>query len=181
MWLRRGAGARHTGTVTPPMMCLGFLVRDDHVLLGEKKRGFGCGKVVGPGGKVEPGETPPAAVVREIAEETGVSVDPEGLREVGWITYRFPHRPAWNQDATVFTVSRWTGEPAESDEIAPDWYAVGALPLDRMWDDARHWLPRILAGERLDVAAVFGPDNATVAEITVRHADGIPGIGGRSG
>jgi 8-oxo-dGTP diphosphatase len=44
---------------------------------------------------------------------------------------------------------------------------VDALPLDEMWDDARYWLPKVLAGERVRVAAVFAPDCATVATIEV--------------
>ena len=39
-----------------------------------------------PGGKVEPGEEPTAAAVRELREETGVTVEPASLRELG----RFP-------------------------------------------------------------------------------------------
>jgi 8-oxo-dGTP diphosphatase len=157
----------HTGTVNPPMMCLSFLVRDGQVLLGRKKRGFGQGRIVGPGGKVEPGERPVEAAAREVAEETGLRVTPEDLIEVAQITYQFPARPAWDQDATVFTTIRWTGEPVESDEIEPRWWRVDALPLDEMWDDARYWLPKVLAGDRVRVAAVFASDCATVATIEV--------------
>ncbi len=41
-----------------------FLVDDDRVLLGMKKRGFGAGKWNGFGGKVEPGETIEEAAIR---------------------------------------------------------------------------------------------------------------------
>ena len=162
-----GTGAGILGSVTPPMMCLCLLIRDDQVLLGRKKRGFGEGRVVGPGGKVEPGEWPAQAAVREVAEETGLSVAQPDLDEVAWITYRFPARPAWDQDATVFATQRWSGEVAESDEIDARWFDTAALPLDQMWDDARYWLPRVLKGERVQVAATFAADCATVAEIRV--------------
>jgi 8-oxo-dGTP diphosphatase len=156
--------------VDAPMMCLCFLVRDGQVLLGRKKRGFGQGRIVGPGGKVEAGESPVAAAAREVAEETGLHVAVAELAEVAQITYRFPARPAWDQDATVFATTRWTGEPSESDEIDPRWWRVDALPLDEMWDDARYWLPKVLAGDRVRVAAVFAPDCATVATIEVTPA-----------
>ncbi|HEY5036239.1 MAG TPA: NUDIX domain-containing protein, partial [Chthoniobacterales bacterium] len=42
-----------------------FIVRGDEVLLIRKKRGFGAGKINGPGGKVEPGETALGAALRE--------------------------------------------------------------------------------------------------------------------
>ncbi|MGD0554536.1 MAG: NUDIX domain-containing protein [Streptosporangiaceae bacterium] len=151
----------------PPMMCLCFLVRDGQVLLGRKKRGFGEGRIVGPGGKVEPGERPVEAAAREVAEETGLQVAQQDLTKVAWITYRFPARPAWDQDARVFATQRWSGEVVESDEIEPRWWPTDALPLDDMWDDARYWLPKVVAGDRVRVAAVFAADCATVATIEV--------------
>jgi 8-oxo-dGTP pyrophosphatase MutT (NUDIX family) len=51
-----------------------FLIRDAEILLGLKKVGFGQGKYGGFGGKVEAGETPEMAAVREMAEETGIKV-----------------------------------------------------------------------------------------------------------
>jgi 8-oxo-dGTP diphosphatase len=160
------------------MMCLCFLVRDGQVLLGRKKRGFGEGRTVGPGGKVEPGEQPSDAAAREVAEETGLLVIPADLDEVACITYRFPARPEWDQDARVFTAHRWSGEVVESDEIEPRWFGTGALPLDLMWDDARYWLPRVLAGERVRVAATFAPDCATVADIDVQSVSDRPAAPG---
>jgi len=44
---------------------------------------------------------------------------------------------------------QWVGEPAESEEKAPQWFDVASLPLDQMWDDEAYWLPRVLAGETL--------------------------------
>jgi len=34
-------------------------------------------------------------------------------------------------------------------EAVPVWCARDEIPFDEMWDDDRHWLPRILAGEVL--------------------------------
>ena len=140
--------------------CLCLLTRDGsphgpEVLLGYKKRGFGLGKVVGLGGHVEAGESPVAAAVREVAEEAGVVVEPADLTLAAVVEFRFPARPAWDMHVVVFTAGRWRGEPAVSDEIAPAWYPARALPLERMWDDARYWLGRVLAGERLRAQLVY--------------------------
>ena len=51
-----------------------FVFRDDEILLINKKTGLGKGKVNGPGGKVEPGETPEAAAIRECHEELDIRV-----------------------------------------------------------------------------------------------------------
>lgn len=160
--------------------CLCFVTRTDadgraHVLLGRKKTGLGAGKVVGLGGKVEAGESSVEAVVREVAEESGLVVDPAGLRAAAVVDFRFPVRPAWNQWVTAFVTSQVLGEARETPEIAPAWFPVDRLPLGEMWDDARHWLPRVLLGETVEADIVFAADCDTVASAVVRPAPtGLP-------
>jgi 8-oxo-dGTP pyrophosphatase MutT (NUDIX family) len=62
-------------TVGPKRYTLLLLQKDGSVLLGRKKRGFGEGKVNGFGGKVEAGETVIEAAVREMQEESGLTVE----------------------------------------------------------------------------------------------------------
>ena len=50
------------------------MFRDDEILLINKKTGLGKGKVNGPGGKVDPGETPEGAAIRECQEELDITV-----------------------------------------------------------------------------------------------------------
>jgi 8-oxo-dGTP diphosphatase len=135
------------------------------VLLGLKKSGFGLGKWVGLGGHIEAGEKPVAAAVREVAEESGLVVAADALQHMASIEFRFPARPSWDQTVDVFVTSVYQGEATESDEIAPRWFAEDALPLSLMWDDAKYWLPRVLAGEHVNVRIAFADDCATVASI----------------
>ena len=51
-----------------------FVVRDGKILLINKKTGLGKGKVNGPGGKVEKGESPEDCAIRECQEELGITV-----------------------------------------------------------------------------------------------------------
>jgi 8-oxo-dGTP diphosphatase len=153
--------------------CLCFFTRVGpfgraEVLLGRKKTGLGAGKVVGLGGKVEAGESAVAAAVREVAEESGLTVDPADLRQAAVVDFRFPARPAWDQWATVFVTARAAGVPHETVEIAPAWFPVDALPLEEMWDDARHWLPQVLAGRTVEADVVFAADCDRVASARVR-------------
>lgn len=154
-------------TFTPVTLC--FLIRESagvpQVLLGLKKTGFGRGKVVGLGGHVEPGETDAEAACREVHEEAGIVVRPEDLRDAGVVTFDFPARPEWNMSSRLFVAANWTGQPAESVEIRPEWFDVGALPVDRMWQDAAHWLPLALAGSFLRLTVVLNDDNETVREV----------------
>jgi 8-oxo-dGTP diphosphatase len=163
------------------LTCLCLITRDDtdadatapagpdgtgrQVLLGFKKTGFGAGRWVGIGGHIEEGEQAAHAAAREVAEETSLVVKPEALVPMAALTFVFPARPAWDQTAEVFVTSEYEGVPAESNEVIPRWFGAAALPLDGMWDDARHWLPLVLAGQRVTATITFADDCATVAGI----------------
>ena len=152
----------------PVAVVLCFVLRTragvPQVLLGVKKTGFGRGKTVGVGGKVELGESAAQAAVRELAEETGLVAVPEDLERAGTVAFRFPASPASDMDCTVFLTPTAHGDAAESAEIAPLWCPVADLPFAHMWDDSALWLPRLLAGERFAATVVLAPDNQAVAE-----------------
>lgn len=152
--------------------CLCLLTRTSRhggreVLLGHKKTGLGAGKIVGLGGHLEPGETAAAAAAREVKEESSLCVAPGSLAWAASVTFLFPAHPSWDMNAEVFTASDWSGEPAESDEIRPQWFPVTALPFERMWQDAAQWLPRVLAGERLTATFSYAGDNETIGEHSI--------------
>jgi 8-oxo-dGTP diphosphatase len=131
------------------------------VLLGFKKAGFGAGRWVGLGGHIEDGEEAAEAAAREVTEESSLTVT--GLEHMASLNFIFPARPAWNQTADVFVTTDFAGEAAESDEVTPQWFRIGALPFDGMWDDARYWMPLVLAGEQVFADITFADDCATVA------------------
>ncbi len=137
------------------------------MLLGHKKTGFGTGKIVALGGHVEPGESAAEAAAREVKEESGIRVRSDSLTQAARLTFLFPAHPSWDMDAEIFTAADWAGEPAESEEIRPQWFPLAALPFDRMWDDAPRWLPRVLAGERLRAIFTYADDNETVTAATI--------------
>lgn len=133
-----------------------FLMKDDKVLLGMKKSGFGQGKWLGIGGKVEIDESIEEATVREATEEIGVI--PRDIQRVATLNFYFPHveKPDhWNQQVCVFIAKKWDGEIRESEEIYPKWFHFNEIPFNLMWSDAIHWLPRILEGNKLIGSFLF--------------------------
>ena len=140
------------------------------VLLGRKNRGFGAGKVMGLGGHLDPGESELACAIREVREEAGLVLAPEGTSWRGAITFDFPTRPEWDAVVSVFFGEQWDGRVRASDEISPEWFDVDSLPFDRMWDDERYWLPRMLAGEKLIGAITYDNSGTLVAQAKLEHA-----------
>jgi 8-oxo-dGTP diphosphatase len=131
-----------------------FVVRDGHILLIEKKRGLGAGKVNGPGGRIEPGESAEAGAIRETEEELGVT--PTGVREAGELAFQFADGHSIH--VTVFRADDCSGEAHETPEAVPLWTAVAAIPYARMWADDIHWIPHLLAGRRFVGRFVFDAD-----------------------
>jgi 8-oxo-dGTP diphosphatase len=150
-----------------PEVCVVYVLRDgargEEVLLGRKRRGLGEGRLVAPGGKLEPGESPAEAAVRELEEEAGLVARLEDLEPRGVLDYAFPHRLAWSQRSHVFLCRRVSGEVAPSSELAAGFVRVDEVPYGLMWDDARFWLPGVLrGGPPVHLAFEFGADLASV-------------------
>ena len=121
-----------------------YIRKEGQLLLIRKKRGIGAGKINGPGGKVDAGETPLAAAIRETREEIGVvPVTPE-LRGELWFQFSQGHE----HHCLIFLAEDYDGVPCETDEAAPVWFPVEQLPYAEMWEDDREWLPLLLAGKR---------------------------------
>jgi 8-oxo-dGTP diphosphatase len=140
-----------------------FVVRGGEILLMRKKRGLGAGKINGPGGKIEPGESALACAVREVREELGV--EPVGVEPAGENAFQFVD--GYSIRVLVFRASGFEGELRETAEGAPLWSPLDAIPYDEMWEDDRLWLPHVLAGRRFRGRYVFDGDAMLDAELAV--------------
>jgi len=136
--------------------------RGQQVLLGLKKRGFGAGKVNGFGGKLLPGESPRAAMSRELLEECRLTVAPTSFEQRGLLVFRFPSAPHHDHRVRVYTASCFDGSPVETDEMKPEWHPLAGIPLARMWDDDALWLPPVLKGHTVVGRFFFSEDNESV-------------------
>lgn len=131
-----------------------FVVRDGHILLIRKKRGLGAGKVNGPGGRVDPGETALQCAIREVQEE--LCVTPTGLWEAGRHAFQFTDGYALH--VVVYGADDCTGDPQETDEAVPLWTPIDAIPYDAMWADDRLWLPLLLSRRGFEGRWIFDGD-----------------------
>src|SRR5437764_2006476 len=75
-WARRdGYWISSRRKTMPTPIAVAVVEKDGHFLVGQRPEGVSlAGLWEFPGGKIEPGESPEAAAVRECLEETGVDV-----------------------------------------------------------------------------------------------------------
>lgn len=110
----------------PRIRCVGAVVHDGagRILLVRRANPPGAGLWSIPGGKVEPGEDDAAAVAREVAEETGLRVEPGAA--LGSV-----ERPAPGGGIFVIAdlVCRVTGGTLAAGDDAADagWFAAAEL------------------------------------------------------
>jgi 8-oxo-dGTP diphosphatase len=132
-----------------------FVIHDSRILLIHKKRGFGKGKINGPGGKIEAGETPRECAIRETREELCIEVS--GVEDAGLLHFQFID--GYSIYGHVFTATGYKGEPTETDEAIPLWCSIDELPFDRMWEDDHTWFPYMLEGRRFSGRYIFDGDH----------------------
>jgi len=139
-----------------------FIIKDGRILLIEKKRGLGAGKINGPGGKIDPGETALEAAIRETQEE--LHVTPHAPRKLGELQFSMSDCP--DILCHVYRADDFSGTPTETEEAVPVWSALDAIPYHRMWEDDQHWLPLLLTEQSFRGRFVFEADHLRWSEVT---------------
>lgn len=138
-----------------------FVFRGDEILLINKRTGLGKGKVNGPGGKVDPGETPETCAIRECEEEVGITV--RDLEYCG--QHRFQFVDGYSIHVWVYRTRRFEGIPRATREAEPMWVRQDQIPFQDMWEDDRFWLPMVIRGERFQSRWIFDGDRMVDYEI----------------
>ena len=127
------------------------IIRDNKILLQYKAAGkFGEGKWNGPGGKIKADETPVKGVIREVKEETGLTIlDPEFN---GLIDFYFGEKPEPDWTAYIFRVTEFVGDLLPNEEGELRWFGLEDIPYEDMWQDDAYWLPSFIEGKRVEGA-----------------------------
>jgi 8-oxo-dGTP diphosphatase len=108
---------------------------DGRVLVATRPPGkAGAGRWEFPGGKIDAGETPEAALVRELAEELGIDTSASCLAPAGFASH---DSGAVHLVLLLFVCRRWRGTPVAREGQALRWcrpaelFALDLLPADR--------------------------------------------------
>ncbi|KAI7890681.1 NUDIX hydrolase domain-like protein [Mucor mucedo] len=145
--------------------------KEQKILLGMKKRGFGVGLYNGFGGKVEPGETIEEGARRELLEES--ELEAVEMEKIGNNLFTFENDPV-GLDVHIYTTTRYLGEPHETEEMNPEWFAYADIPFHQMWPDDRLWFPYVFNKTKFTGHFHFAQDQKTILSqelIAVQHLD----------
>ncbi|MDQ7842772.1 MAG: 8-oxo-dGTP diphosphatase [Armatimonadota bacterium] len=135
-----------------------FLHRGRQVLLLHRRRSPNAGMWNGIGGKIEPGETPFAACVREVREETGLTIPSPDLRGLLVVTVQATG-DVWI--IYVFTAPAPDGPLAPSPEGDLRWVDAEQIASLHTPADLPVILPRILNEDGITVVRIhYATDDA---------------------
>lgn len=119
---------------TPPLVLVAACVLLDgegRILIAKRPPGRSlAGLWEFPGGKVEQGESPEHALIRELAEELGIDIAAADLAPLTFASHAYPD---FHLLMPLFLCTRWRGEPVphEGQELAwvkPTELAAYAMP-----------------------------------------------------
>lgn len=122
----------------------GVLVHDGRVLLGQRPAGTRhAGKWEFPGGKVEPGESLPECLRRELHEELAIDAD------VGARLWRAVHRYTGGPEVVVtfFRVVAYRGQLSNQHYAALQWVRLADLPTIDVLEADRAFVAALGRGE----------------------------------
>ena len=101
--------------------------RDSHTILmcQRAQSGLHPSEWEFPGGKLEQGESPESALIRELDEELSITVEATNIRPAGFASYDYGTR---HVIIMLFIVEAWQGDMTLNEHQAMQWVHVDALP-----------------------------------------------------
>jgi len=98
---------------------------DRRVLIAQRPEGKAmAGLWEFPGGKLEEGETPEAALIRELEEELGVVTKTACIAPLSFVSHSYE---TFHLLMTLYVCRRWQGNPVAKEHVALKWVRPQAL------------------------------------------------------
>jgi len=124
-----------TGLPLVTVVAAALIDADGRVLVAERPTGKSLAGIWEfPGGKIEPGEIPVTALVRELREELGIDIGPNCLSPAGFASHGYDD---FHLILLLFVSRRWRGTPRGLDGQRLQWLRLPELfklampPADR--------------------------------------------------
>ncbi|MCR5296144.1 MAG: 8-oxo-dGTP diphosphatase [Clostridiales bacterium] len=139
-----------------------YIERDNsYLMLHRTKKNLdeNAGKWIGLGGHLEPGESPGDCVLREIREESGLSVTDLRLR--GILTFILPD---WGDELTFLYTARTEEDPRQDcAEGVLQWVPVDQVMSLPLWEGDRYFLPLLRSREDcFSLKLIYAPGGALI-------------------
>ncbi|MBD3206923.1 NUDIX domain-containing protein [Candidatus Bathyarchaeota archaeon] len=139
------------------------IIHDEMILLQYKRLDkFGGGKWNGPGGKLEPDESPYTGVSREVFEETGLRIRAHELR--GVLDFYFGRKSSPDWSCYIFYTEHYSGKPKDLGEGELRWFNLQNIPYDYMWKDDSFWLPILLEGKKFKGYFIYDSSSENIID-----------------
>ena len=136
-----------------------YLEKDNKILMlyrNKKENDYHEGKWNAPGGKFEPGESPEECVIREMKEETGLTIKNPVLK--GVITFpMFDGKNDWY--VFLFRAFDFTGEIIESPEGSLEWIQVDELLNLNLWEGDKTFIPWLFEEKQFSAKFIYKEKN----------------------
>lgn len=116
-----------------------YIEREDKILMlyrNKKENDINAGKWIGVGGHIEDGETPEEAILRETAEETGLTLQKIRFRGIVY----FYNADLLSEKSYVYTSDRFIGNLTACDEGELSWITKNDVLSLNLWEGDRIFL-----------------------------------------
>lgn len=121
------------------VVAVALIDRDGRVLIAQRPEGKSmAGLWEFPGGKVESGETPEAALIRELQEELGIDTWASCLAPLSFVSHAYED---FHLLMPLYACRKWDGVPVPREHAALKWVAARDLPSYPMPPADRPLLP----------------------------------------
>ena len=123
--MAEAAPTKLAGTDMLLVSAVALIDRDGRVLLAQRPEGKAmAGLWEFPGGKIEPGETPETALIRELNEELGINTAASCLAPLSFASHSYgarDNRAAFHLLMMLYVCRRWQGRPQPIEGGALKW------------------------------------------------------------